>query len=59
MRSIGDQIADCRTWCEPLGWRVVDIITDANRSASQWRRKEREGFEEALGLIESGGFRGL
>jgi DNA invertase Pin-like site-specific DNA recombinase len=53
MRSIEDQVADCRAWCEPLGWRVVDVITDANRSASQWRRKEREGFEEALGLIES------
>jgi len=59
MRSIGDQIADCRGWCEPLGWRVVDVITDADRSASQWRRKEREGFEEALGLIESGRIQGF
>ncbi|MGD1059296.1 MAG: recombinase family protein, partial [Solirubrobacteraceae bacterium] len=59
LRSIGDQIADCRTWCEPLGWRVVDVITDADRSASQWRRKEREGFEVALGLIESGQIQGF
>jgi site-specific DNA recombinase len=59
LRSIGDQIADCRTWCVPLGWRVVEVITDANRSASQWRRKEREGFEEALGLIESGRIQGF
>jgi DNA invertase Pin-like site-specific DNA recombinase len=59
LRSIGDQIADCRTWCEPLGWRVVEVITDADRSASQWRRKEREGFEVALGLIESGRIQGF
>ncbi|NII71285.1 recombinase family protein [Microbacterium ulmi] len=54
MRSIKDQITDCRAWCEPLGWRVARVITDADRSASQWRRREREGFDEALRLIASG-----
>jgi len=54
MRSIRDQITDCRTWCEPLGWRVKRVITDADRSASQWRNREREGFDEALRLIASG-----
>lgn len=54
MRSIGDQIEECRGWCAPLGWRVAKVITDADRSASQWRRKEREGWEEAIELIKSG-----
>lgn len=54
MRSISDQIRDCRSWCKPLGWKVVRVLADADRSASQWSRKEREGFEEALELIRSG-----
>lgn len=54
MRSISDQISDCRSWCQPLGWTVVRVLRDADRSASQWRTKEREGFDEALQLIESG-----
>ena len=54
MRSIGDQISDCRSWCQPLGWAVVRVLRGADRSASQWRTKDREGFEEALQLIESG-----
>lgn len=54
MRSIKDQISDCRAWCEPLGWKVVRVIADADRSASQWRRREPEGLDAALRLIESG-----
>ncbi|MGO1316175.1 recombinase family protein [Agrococcus casei] len=53
MRSTSDQETDCRSWCEQQGWRVARVITDANRSASQWRTREREGFEEALQLIAS------
>lgn len=55
-RSVGDQETDCRAWCEQQGWQVGRIITDANRSASQWRTREREGFEEALRLIRSASF---
>lgn len=55
-RSVGDQETDCRTWCEQQGWDVGRVITDANRSASQWRTREREGFEEALHLIRSAAF---
>ena len=53
MRSTNDQETDCRAWCDQQGWRVGKVITDANRSASQWRTREREGFEEALQLIAS------
>jgi DNA invertase Pin-like site-specific DNA recombinase len=53
MRSTGDQETDCRSWCGQQGWKVGKVITDANRSASQWRTREREGFEEALQLIAS------
>ncbi|MBN9375877.1 MAG: recombinase family protein [Cellulomonas sp.] len=59
MRSIGDQIEECRSWCVPLSWRVAKVVTDADRSASQWRRKEREGFEEAIELIKSGRYGGF
>lgn len=59
MRSVDDQVNECEAWCRPLGWHVVRVIKDANRSASQWRRREREGFEEALSLIESGRYRRL
>lgn len=55
-RSVGDQETDCRAWCEQQGWQVGRVITDANRSASQWRTREREGFEEALHLIRSESF---
>lgn len=54
MRSIGDQVDECKSWCARLEWNVAKIITDADRSASQWRRKEREGWEEAIELIKSG-----
>ncbi|MGY4843245.1 recombinase family protein [Kocuria sp. KD4] len=54
MRSIGDQVSDCRSWCQPLGWTVVRVLRDADRSASEWRTKDRGGFQEALQLIESG-----
>lgn len=53
MRSTGDQETDCRSWCAQQHWRVGKVITDANRSASAWRTREREGFEEALQLIAS------
>lgn len=53
MRATDDQETDCRAWCDQQGWRVGKVITDANRSASQWRTREREGFEEALQLIAS------
>ena len=53
MRSTDDQETDCRSWCDQQTWRVGKVITDANRSASQWRTREREGFEEALRLIAS------
>lgn len=54
MRSIGDQVEECKGWCASLSWNVATIITDADRSASQWRRREREGWEEAIELIRSG-----
>ena len=53
MRSTDDQETDCRAWCAQEKWGVAKVITDANRSASRWRTREREGFEEALQLIAS------
>ena len=53
MRSIGDQVEECKGWCASLSWNVATIITAADRSASQWRRRERGGWEEAIELIRS------
>ena len=51
LRSVGDQEADARAWCDREGWEVVGIETDANRSATQWARREREGFNRVLARI--------
>ncbi|MEU6856681.1 recombinase family protein [Rothia kristinae] len=59
MRSTDDQETDCRLWCDQQDWGVGKVITDANRSASRWRTREREGFEEALRLIASRQYKGF
>lgn len=59
MRSIDDQLVECVSWCPPIRWNPAVIVRDSDRSASQWRKQEREGFDEAMALIESdkyGGF---
>ncbi|MFC5318415.1 MULTISPECIES: recombinase family protein [Brachybacterium] len=59
MRSIDDQLTDMVGWCLPIEWYPEAIVRDADRSASQWRRREREGFDEAMALIESGRYGGF
>lgn len=59
MRSIDDQLVECVGWCPPIRWNPVVIVRDSDRSASQWRTKEREGFDEAMALIESGKYGGF
>lgn len=54
MRSINDQLTESVGWCEPIRWYPDVIVRDSDRSASQWRKKEREGFDEAMALIEEG-----
>ncbi len=54
MRSINDQIAESLGWFLPIRWYPDVIVRDSDRSASQWRKKEREGFDEAMALIEEG-----
>lgn len=59
MRSIDDQLTDMVGWCLPIEWYPEAIVRDADRSASQWRRRQREGFDEAMALIESGKYGGF
>lgn len=54
MRSIDDQLSELVGWCQPIRWYPDVIVRDSDRSASQWRTKVREGFDEAMALIESG-----
>lgn len=59
MRSIDDQLMELVGWCEPIRWTPSVIVRDSDRSASQWRKKEREGFDEAMALIEAGNHGGF
>ncbi|WGH84526.1 MULTISPECIES: recombinase family protein [Auritidibacter] len=54
MRSINDQLLGCVSWCEPLRWYPDAIVRDSDRSASQWRKQIREGFDEVMALLEEG-----
>lgn len=46
------QVEDCRELCELLGWRVVDVYEDNDRSA--YRGKRRPEYERMLADIAAG-----
>lgn len=52
-RATDSQRRACAAECDRQGWHVVETITDTDRSASEWRRREREGWERVLDLIRT------
>jgi DNA invertase Pin-like site-specific DNA recombinase len=53
-----DQERICRDLAGRLGWEVVKVYTDANKSA--WnRRVRRRGWEAMLGAVEAGEITGI
>lgn len=52
-QSIANQQREMREWCASMGWEIVGDFHDRGRSAYKLD-VDREGFESAMGLIESG-----
>lgn len=51
--KVDDQERRCREMCERLGWEVVAVYTDNNKSA--WRHdRKRPGWDEMLNDVEAG-----
>ena len=46
--SLADQEAVCRAYAERLGWRVVEVYTEAGRSAFTERMEKRVAFQQLL-----------
>lgn len=59
MRSINDQLLETLSWFQAIRWYPDVIVRDADRSASEWRRREREEFENAMSFIEEGNHGGF
>lgn len=49
--SVTTQLRENAKWAAASRVTITHTIRDDNRSASAWRAREREGFEQALGLI--------
>jgi site-specific DNA recombinase len=54
-RSVSEQEAECRAWAAREGWHVVDVIVDNDRSASQYARRKRDGWERVKATVAAGG----
>ena len=54
-RSVAEQEAECRAWAGREGWRVVDVIVDNDRSASQYPRRTRDGWARVKVAVAAGG----
>lgn len=42
--SVASQEAENRAWCAREGWEVAGVVTDNDRSATRYARREREGY---------------
>ncbi len=50
-RSVGEQEAECRAFCERQRWDVVQVFSDNDRSASKYAKKSRPEYEQLLNYI--------
>jgi DNA invertase Pin-like site-specific DNA recombinase len=53
-RSVDQQEQACRSDCDRNGWTVVRVLTENDRGASRWSRKDRPEFDELIRLLASG-----
>lgn len=44
--SVAAQERENRAWCEREGWTVAGTVTDNDRSATRFARREREGYQQ-------------
>lgn len=52
--SVESQDAENRAWCEREGWQVVATVSDSNRSASRYAKRQREGYQQVLAGLADG-----
>lgn len=53
-RSVGQQETACRTDCDRNGWAVSKVLTDNDRGASRWSRKDRPAYRDLATLLATG-----
>jgi DNA invertase Pin-like site-specific DNA recombinase len=53
-KSVAEQVAECEAECEDNGWSVVDVIRDADRSASKFATRVRENWPKVQECLASG-----
>lgn len=53
-RSVGQQEQACRVDCDRNDWSVVQVLTENDRGASRWSRKERPQYQELIKLLAGG-----
>lgn len=54
--SVTAQQRENRAWCEREGWAVAGVVTDNDRSATRWARREREGYRQVKESLAGGVF---
>lgn len=53
-RSVVEQERECRAACDREGWPVGEVITDNDRSASRYAKKDRPGFDRLRTIVGPG-----
>jgi site-specific DNA recombinase len=54
-RSVEEQEAECRRVCDHEGWRIADVLTDNDRSASRYASRSRPAWEQVKHRIATDG----
>jgi site-specific DNA recombinase len=52
-RSVSEQEAEVRGWCERRGWTVVDVLCDNDRSASRYATKARPAYRQLVAAVQA------
>lgn len=53
-RSVAEQEAECRQECERRGWRVAEVLTDNDRSATRFATKDRPEYARLRTVLQPG-----
>jgi site-specific DNA recombinase len=54
-RSVEEQQAECRRVCDLAGWRIADVLTDNDRSASRYATRRRPAWEQVKHRLATDG----
>jgi site-specific DNA recombinase len=54
-RSVDEQEAECRRFCQAQGWATVAYFEDNDRSASRYARKTRPEYQRLRTFVAGGG----